>query len=789
MEEDKDHRRCRDIDGHRRQDGQSQCRQVDPHPICSNQCVFVAPPSPEPPSRPAFLTSTRLSPPGQGRSQPEGSSGSKTPLAGSQLSARPLSPIGSSAPDRSQPEGSQRLHPVGSPLESNTEFSRCQPEGSCPGLLSPTQQYRRLPPPPTSPHRSPASSPRGSPEPSRSQCTVPRRRSYGSHQKLIQQHQEETEHSTARGEPRGSNNLEGTVDDFRIYIITWNVGCAVPPTDLTSLLCLNAGDGKTDMFVIGLQEVNSMINKRLKDALFTDQWSDVFMDVLSPFSYVLVSSVRMQGCLLLVFAKYFHLPFLRDIQTDCTRTGLGGYWGNKGGVSIRLSLFGHMVCFLNCHLPAHMENSDQRVDSFESILQLQQFQGPLANGVLDHDLVFWFGDLNFRIEDLDLHFVKSAIQGNKLSLLWEKDQLNIAKCYEPVLSGFMEGSLTFTPTYKYDVGTNTFDTSSKKRKPAWTDRILWKMKHPMLRNPVGGPGPISSKSEELSVTLLSYGSHMQYTESDHKPVSSIFSLQFCSRIKCPLVHIWVCDEWLQPTDAHVTYRWSPTYMKSSWDWIGLYRVGFRHHKDYVSYVWAKTEEETDGGKQQHQVVFSEEALPKGTGEYLLGYYSNNMGTLIGVTEPFQISLPCSDVSASSDSSDSSSDEDDSTHVLLRPKSRSPSPAPSRSPRSRSPAITRLHDLILPGSRQKSRSPSPCRAKSPKHEHRERPRSRDPVRTPHSPRIHSPQPTISMLASRPAVVGQGHNSPGPFFFPSSPPTQEAKLNIPVSQQHREPQSPS
>lgn len=34
----------------------------------------------------------------------------------------------------------------------------------------------------------------------------------------------------------------------------------------------------------------------------------------------------MQGVILLVFAKYYHLPFLQDIQTDCTRTGLGGYW-------------------------------------------------------------------------------------------------------------------------------------------------------------------------------------------------------------------------------------------------------------------------------------------------------------------------------------------------------------------------------------------------------------------------------------------------------------------------------
>ena len=38
----------------------------------------------------------------------------------------------------------------------------------------------------------------------------------------------------------------------------------------------------------------------------------------------------MQGVILLLFAKYYHLPFLRDVQTDCTRTGLGGYWVSMG---------------------------------------------------------------------------------------------------------------------------------------------------------------------------------------------------------------------------------------------------------------------------------------------------------------------------------------------------------------------------------------------------------------------------------------------------------------------------
>ncbi|CDQ95518.1 unnamed protein product [Oncorhynchus mykiss] len=178
----------------------------------------------------------------------------------------------------------------------------------------------------------------------------------------------------------------------RVHIVTWNVGSALPPDDITSLFGPHAGDGSTDMFIIGLQEVNSMINKRLKDALFTDQWSELCMDTLSRFGYVLVTSQRMQGVLLLVFSKCCHLPFLRGLQTEKTRTGLGGYWGNKGGVSARMTMFGHPVCFLNCHLPAHMRNLEQRMEDFGSILQQQQFEGGTASGVLDHEWVILIGE-------------------------------------------------------------------------------------------------------------------------------------------------------------------------------------------------------------------------------------------------------------------------------------------------------------------------------------------------------------------------------------------------------------
>ncbi|XP_040011195.1 phosphatidylinositol 4,5-bisphosphate 5-phosphatase A [Xiphias gladius] len=493
-----------------------------------------------------------------------------------------------------------------------------------------------------------------------------------------------------------------TGEDFRVHIITWNVGSATPPDDITYLLGLNVGDGNTDLYIIGLQEVNSMINKRLKDVLFTDQWSEVCMERLSPFGYVLVTSQRMQGLLLLVFAKYFHLPFLRGVQTETTRTGLGGYWGNKGGVSARMSVFGHTICFLNCHLPAHMENSEQRMEDFESILQQQQFEGQAATGVLDHDVVFWFGDLNFRIDDLDMQVVKSAIDNNKFSMLWEKDQLNMAKDSETVLEGFQEGPLKFPPTYKFDVGTNTYDTSGKKRKPAWTDRILWRLRATAPAGAAlsaGKRGSISGLTSGTKVMQHCYRSHMEYTVSDHKPVSSIFTLQFPYKVDIPLVTLIVEDEWNSTADATAKFKIAPNYSRSSWDWIGLYKVGFKHHKDYVGYVWAK-QEEADFHRQEYQVTFTEEELPKGSGDFILGYYSNNMSTIVGVTEPFQIQLPTSGLDTSSSDSSDLSSEDDSTVVLMKTRSRSPSPHKGKHRRHRSGSHGHGH----------SRSGSPAQAK-------------------------------------------------------------------------------
>lgn len=53
-------------------------------------------------------------------------------------------------------------------------------------------------------------------------------------------------------------------------------------------------------------------------------------------------------------------------------------------------------------------------------------------------------------------------------MLLAADQLNYAMTSGTAFSGYIEGPIVFRPTYRYDVGTDNYDTSEKMRIPAWT---------------------------------------------------------------------------------------------------------------------------------------------------------------------------------------------------------------------------------------------------------------------------------------------------------------------------------
>ncbi|KAM9045409.1 inositol polyphosphate 5-phosphatase K isoform 5-T5 [Megaptera novaeangliae] len=405
------------------------------------------------------------------------------------------------------------------------------------------------------------------------------------------------------------------VRTLSIHVVTWNVASAAPPPDLSDLLQLNNLNLNLDVYVIGLQEMNGGIMSLLSDTAFEDPWSSFFMDVLSPLSFVKVSSVRMQGLLLLIFAKYQHLPFIQILSTKSTPTGLFGYWGNKGGVNIFLKFYGYYVSIINCHLPPHMANNDQRLEHFDRILEMQNFEAQDIPNILDHDLILWFGDMNFRIEDFGLHFVRESIKNQCYSDLWEKDQdcwemglclslqLSIAKRHDPLLREFQEGPLLFPPTYKFDKNSNNYDTSEKKRKPAWTDRILWRLK----RQPQAAVHTPTLSAPHFTLFPRSYVSHMLYSISDHKPVTSTFDLELKPLVSAPLITLLPESLCTEESDLLISYSLTADFLSSPWDWIGLYKV-------YIDIS----------------------DIPETEDQFLLFYYSNNLHSVVGISKPFKI---------------------------------------------------------------------------------------------------------------------------------------------------------
>ncbi|XP_004707363.2 inositol polyphosphate 5-phosphatase K isoform X1 [Echinops telfairi] len=416
-----------------------------------------------------------------------------------------------------------------------------------------------------------------------------------------------------------------------IHVVTWNVASAAPPLDLNDLLQLNNQNVNLDLYIIGLQEMNCGIISLLSDMAFEDPWSSFFMDVLSPLSFMKVSCVRMQGLLLLIFAKHQHVPFIQILSTKSTPTGLFGYWGNKGGVNICLRLYGYYISIINCHLPPHLTNNDQRLEHFDRILEMQTFEGLDIPNILDHDLILWFGDMNFRIEDFGLHFVRESVKHQSYSQLWEKDQLSIARKHDPLLREFHEGPLLFPPTYKFDRHSNNYDTSEKKRKPAWTDRILWRLK----RQPQASLQDPSQLGPPFSLSLRSYVGHMTYCISDHKPVTGTFDLEMKPLVSAPPITLTPEGLWTMEKDMLVSYSLASDFLSSPWDWIGLYKVGLRHVNDYVTYVWVRDNQISisDG---LNQVYINTTNIPETEEEFLLCYYSNSLQSVVGISKPFQI---------------------------------------------------------------------------------------------------------------------------------------------------------
>lgn len=133
------------------------------------------------------------------------------------------------------------------------------------------------------------------------------------------------------------------------------------------------------------------------------------------------------------------------------------------------------ICFVNCHLPAGQKKCEARLAAFDYIHE------KAMGNVWDYSWIIFTGDTNFRVSlpyNSVLEYVQkyrqaesehgsAEVSGTLLHQMVSADQLQCEKHKSAFLKKYQEQKIGFLPSYKFDIGSDTYDTSKKQRVPSW----------------------------------------------------------------------------------------------------------------------------------------------------------------------------------------------------------------------------------------------------------------------------------------------------------------------------------
>ncbi|KAI6779083.1 Inositol-1 [Emericellopsis cladophorae] len=240
------------------------------------------------------------------------------------------------------------------------------------------------------------------------------------------------------------------------------------------------GSEQPDIYTVAFQEIVELSPQQImnSDPARRGLWEHAVQSTLNRRQaalggekYVLLRSGQLVGAALCIFVKTSALGKIRNVEGSVKKTGLSGMAGNKGAVAIRFDYANTQICFVTAHLAAGFANYDERNRDYATIHHGLRFQR--NRGIDDHDSVIWLGDFNYRI-GLGSDKARALVKRRDLEALYENDQLNLQMVAGLAFPFYSEARISFLPTYRFDVGSDEYDTSEKARIPAWTDRILRK---------------------------------------------------------------------------------------------------------------------------------------------------------------------------------------------------------------------------------------------------------------------------------------------------------------------------
>jgi len=236
-----------------------------------------------------------------------------------------------------------------------------------------------------------------------------------------------------------------------------------------------------------------------------EQWREAIKHCLGG-GYVEMSVRQMVGVMLGIFVRKAVRDVVRPVFSCSLGVGLAGTGGNKGAVGASLRVYESDVCFITAHLAAHDGHAHERNEQFHEIAA-KLFPLDACSHALGHDHVVFCGDLNYRLgaprELVDVH-----VRYRKHDKMMEVDELCAARAAGQAFADFHEMPVDFNPTFKFDVGSDSYDTSKKRRTPAYCDRVLWK----------NGASWSVGVSAARGFDGVEYAAVANCRESDHRPV-------------------------------------------------------------------------------------------------------------------------------------------------------------------------------------------------------------------------------------------------------------------------------
>lgn len=227
--------------------------------------------------------------------------------------------------------------------------------------------------------------------------------------------------------------------------------------------------------------------------------------------FVRIVSKQMVGIFITIWVRRSLRRHIQHVKVSTVGVGVMGYIGNKGSISVSMSIYQTLFCFICTHLTSGEKEADavKRNADVHEILRRTQFHSissiGLPKSIHDHERIIWLGDLNYRI-NLSYEKTRQLISKKDWSKLVESDQLSREFRKGRAFDGWCEGTLNFPPTYKYELNSEKYcgeDPKVGRRTPAWCDRIL---------------------SLGKGMRLLSYR-RTDLRLSDHRPVTALYMVE------------------------------------------------------------------------------------------------------------------------------------------------------------------------------------------------------------------------------------------------------------------------